>query len=274
MTARAYEERLERCRDQIGATADFRPQVAVVLGTGLGEFADSLDVLASVPYGSIDGWPVSTSPGHEGRLVLAERHGIRLAVMCGRAHRYEGYSGEDVALPLRVLHMLGADTAILSNAAASLNRDYAAGEFVCVEDQISSFVPSPLVGRNIDGLGVRFPSMTDAFDAGMRCAVMEAGRRNGIPVHGGTYIQVGGPQFETPAEIRMYRMLGADTLAMSLGDEVIVARHMGMRVCAINCIANMAAGMGEEPSLEAVRDRMGSMGDSFRVLVDDLLDSL
>jgi purine-nucleoside phosphorylase len=273
--AQSYDERLVECRKQIEAKTDFRPQVVIVLGSNLGDFVKSLDVKQTIPYKDIEGWPMSTAPDHAGNLVFAEYHGLKLAVMQGRLHGYEGYSEQEVVLPLRVLHLLGADTAILSNATGSLNPDFKVGEFVCVEDQISSFVSSPLIGQNNDELGKRFVPMTDAFDKDMRDAVLKVGEQSGIPVHSGVYIQVSGPQFETPAEIRMYRSLGADTVAMSMADEVIAARHMGMKVCAINCISNMAAGMEEEGFTEdTVGENMKAALTNFQTLVYGLLDTL
>lgn len=273
--AQSYDKRLAECKQQIEAKTDFKPQVVVVLGTGLGDFVNSLDVKQTIPYKDIKGWPESTAPDHAGNLVFAEYKGVKLAVMQGRLHGYEGYSEQEVVLPLRVLHLLGADTAILSNAAGSLNPDFKVGEFVCVEDQISSFISSPLIGKNDDSLGKRFVPMTDAFDKDMRNAVFKVGEQNGIPVHSGVYIQVPGPQFETSAEIRMYRSLGADTIAMSMADEVIAARHMGMRVCAINCISNMAAGMEEGGFTDDhVNEAMKGASKNFQKLANGLLDTL
>ncbi len=271
----SYDERLQKCKEQIEAITDFKPQIVIVLGTGLGDFVKSLDVKQTISYKDIDGWPMSTAPEHAGNLVFAEYRGLKLAIMQGRLHGYEGYSEQEVVLPLRVLHMLGADTAILSNATGSLNPDFRVGEFVCVEDQISSFVPSPLIGKNNDELGSRFVGMTDAFDKNMHDTVLKLGEQNNIPVHSGVYLQVTGPQFETPAEIKMYRSLGADTIAMSMADEVLAARHMGMKVCAINCISNMAAGMEEEGFTEgSVEETVKGVVPNFQKLVNGLLDSL
>ena len=275
VAVQSYDERLVMCKEQIEAKTDFKPQIVIVLGTGLGDFAKSLDVKQTIPYTDIEGWPASTAPDHAGNLVFAEYHGLKLAVMQGRLHSYEGYSEQEVVLPLRVLHLLGANTAILSNAVGSLNPEFRVGEFVCVEDQISAFIPSPLIGENNEKLGSRFVGMTDAFDKDMRNTVLKLGEQNGIPVHSGVYLQVTGPQYETPAEIRMYRSLGADTIAMSMADEVLAARHMGMKVCAINCISNMAAGMEEEGfSEDTVGETMKGASKNFQTLATGLLDSL
>ena len=270
-----YYARLESCRDQIKKIYDFEPEVVVVLGTGMGDYVDSLDVKAVIPYADIEGWPNSTAPNHAGNLVFAEKNGVKVAVMQGRIHYYEGYSMAEVVLPVRVLHMLGADTVIFTNAVGSLNEEFRVGEFVCVKDQITSFVPSPLIGENIEELGPRFAGMTGVFDQDMQDTVRRIGEEKGIPVHSGVYLQVTGPQYETPAEIEMYRSLGADTVGMSTGVEVIAAAHMGMKVCAINCISNMAAGMEEEGfTHESVKDNMLASKKNLEALIDGLLDSL
>ncbi len=270
----SYDERLESCKKQIEAITDFKPEIVIVLGSGLGDYADSLDINTTIPYKDIEGWPNSTAPNHAGNLIFAEYNGLKLAVMQGRIHYYEGYSPEEVVLPLRVLHLLGADTVILTNAVGSINPDFKVGEFVCVKDQISSFVPSPLIGKNKDELGERFTGMTDAFDRDMQEAVLKTGKDNNIPVHSGIYVQTTGPQYETPAEIRMYRTLGADTVGMSTAMEVIAARHMNMRVCAINCISNMAAGVEEEFSHDTVAENMKNSAMDLKILLGGLLDYL
>ena len=270
-----YQERLAFCREQIEALTDFRPEIVIVLGTGLGDYVNSLDVKMTIPYRDIQGWPVSTAPKHAGNLVFAEYKGLHLAVMQGRVHYYEGYSMEEVVLPLRVLHMLGADTVILSNAVGSMNPEFRVGEFVCIRDQISSFVPSPLIGGNNGEAESLFVGMTDAFDPAMQETVMKVGEENGIPVHSGVFLQVTGPQYETPAEIRMYRALGADTVAMSLAVEVLAARRMDMKVCGLSCVSNMAAGMEEEGfSHDTIEDSVHDALDHYRTLVNGLLDSL
>lgn len=195
--------------------------------------------------------------------------------MQGRVHYYEGYSMQEVVLPLRVLHLLGADTVILTNTVGSMNPEFKVGDFVCVNDQIASFVPSPLVGENDEALGERFVGMTDAFDQDMQDTVLKLGQDKNIPVHSGVFLQVTGPQFETPAEIRMYRSLGADTVGMSTGAEVIAARHMGMKVCDINAVSNMAAGMEEDEfTQEQIEENMTRSAANFKVLINGLLDSL
>ena len=270
-----YYARLLHCKEQIEEVTDFKPQIVIVLGSGLGDYVEKVDVVETIPYKDIDGWPNSTVKSHAGNLVFAKYKGLNLAIMQGRVHYYEGYTMPEVVLPLRVLHLMGADTCILTNAAGAINPEYRVGDFVCIEDQITSFVPSPLIGENIDELGERFVGMTDAYDKEMREAVLEIGRENNIPVHSGVYLQVTGPQFETPTEIEMYRDLGADTVAMSLGVETIAAVHMGMKVCGIDCVSNMAAGMEEEGfSHESISDTMEESSANFEVLINGLLDRL
>ena len=274
-SAEAYYERLLSCKEQIESRSDFKPEVAIVLGSGLGEYADRLEVVETIPYSEIEGWPASTAPGHEGNLVFAKYKDLNIAVMQGRIHYYEGYSMDEVVLPLRVLHLLGAQTCILTNAVGAINAEYHVGDFVCVRDQISSFVPSPLIGENIAELGERFVGMTDAYDKEMQETVLRIGSENDIPVHSGVFLQVTGPQFETPVEIEMYRQLGADTVGMSTAVETIAARHMGMKVCGINCVSNMAAGLEEEGfTHESVTEEVGKSADRFVILINGLLDSL
>ena len=270
-----YYAQLMSCKEQIQEITDFEPEVAIVLGSGLGDYAENLDIVETIPYEKIDGWPASTAPGHEGELIFAKYKELNLAIMKGRVHYYEGYSMDEVVLPLRVLHLLGVETCILTNAAGAINADYHVGDYVCIRDQISSFVPSPLIGENIEELGERFVGMTDAYDKEMQETVLKIGEENNIPVHSGVYLQVTGPQYETPVEIEMYRSLGADTVAMSLAVETIAARHMGMKVCGINCISNMAAGMEEEGfSHDSITDTVDDASNNFKVLMDGLLDSI
>lgn len=270
-----YYSKLEYCKQQIEKITDFKPDVALVLGSGLGDYADRLDIECTIPYADIDGWPQSTVTGHKGNLVFAKYNGLNVAVMQGRVHYYEGYSMDEVVLPLRVLHMLGANTVILTNAVGAINADYNVGDFVCVEDQISSFVPSPLIGANIDELGERFTPMTGVFDEDLRKAVFDIAEKKDIPVHSGVFLQTTGPQFETPAEIRMYRKLGADTVGMSTGVEVIAAAHMGMKICVINSVTNMAAGMEDETfDHSTVEANAEATAKDFTKLIDGLLDYL
>ena len=266
-----YYSRLESCVEQIREKTDFVPDIALVLGSGLGDYADNVKIVAEIPYSEIKGFPVSTVAGHDGKLIFCEIEGKKVVCMKGRVHYYEGYDIHEVVLPLRVIHMLGAQTVILTNAVGAINADYNVGDFVLINDYISSFVPSPLVGANIEKLGDRFTDMTNAFDEELNSIVEGIANENKIPVHRGVMVQVTGPQYESPTEIKMYRSLGADTVGMSTVVETIAARHMGMRVCAINCVTNMAAGMQAKISHEEVQGSSNDSAKNFELLVSGLI---
>ncbi|HCA04475.1 MAG TPA: purine-nucleoside phosphorylase [Ruminococcaceae bacterium] len=272
--AEDYYSRLESCVKQIREKTDFVPEIALVLGSGLGDYADSVKIISEIPYSEIKGFPVSTVAGHDGTLIFCEIKGKKVVVMNGRVHYYEGYDIHEVVLPLRVIHLLGAKTVVLTNAVGAINADYSVGDFVLNVDYISSFVPSPLVGENIDKLGDRFVDMTNAFDTELNSVVEDIAKQNKIPVHKGVMVQVTGPQYESPTEIKMYRSLGADTVGMSTVVETIAARHMGMRVCSISCITNMAAGMQEKISHEEVQNSSNNSSKNFAVLVGGLLEKM
>lgn len=269
-----YYSRLERCVQQIREKTDFVPDIALVLGSGLGDYADSIKIIAEIPYSEIEGFPVSTVAGHDGTLIFCEIEGKKVVIMNGRVHYYEGYNIHEVVLPLRVIHLLGAEKVILTNAVGAINADFNVGDFVLNEDYISSFVPSPLVGENIDKLGDRFVDMTNAFDEEYNTIVEGVAKDNDIPIHRGVMVQVTGPQYESPTEIKMYRSFGADTVGMSTVVETIAARHMGMRVCSISCITNMAAGMQEKISHEEVQNSSNSSSKNFAKLVSGLLSKM
>lgn len=269
-----YYARLERCVQQIREKTDFVPDVALVLGSGLGDYADSVKIVAEIPYSDIQGFPVSTVAGHDGTLIFCEIEGKKVVVMNGRVHYYEGYDIHDVVLPLRVTHLLGAKTVVLTNAVGAINADYSVGDFVLNVDYISSFVPSPLVGENIDKLGDRFVDVSDAFDEELNGIVEKVADENNIPIHRGVMVQTTGPQYESPTEIKMFRSLGADTVGMSTVVETIAARHMGMRVCSVSCVTNMAAGMQEKISHEEVQSSSNDAAKRFAVLVSGLLKNM
>lgn len=269
-----YYARLERCVQQIREKTDFVPDVALVLGSGLGDYADSVKIVAEIPYSDIQGFPVSTVAGHDGTLIFCEIEGKKVVVMNGRVHYYEGYDIHDVVLPLRITHLLGAKTVVLTNAVGAINADYSVGDFVLNVDYISSFVPSPLVGENIDKLGDRFVDMSDAFDEELNGIVEKVAGENNIPIHRGVMVQTTGPQYESPTEIKMFRSLGADTVGMSTVVETIAARHMGMRVCSVSCVTNMAAGMQDKISHEEVQSSSNDAAKRFAVLVSGLLKNM
>ena len=240
-------ERIQSCLADVRARTDIVPEVAVVLGSGLGGFAESIRQVAAVDYSDIHGFPVSTAPGHAGRFVFGYVEDTPVVCMQGRVHMYEGYAPRDVVLPIRLMHAMGAKTLFVTNACGGMRADLGAGKLMLITDQISCFVPNPLRGDNLDELGVRFPDMTTVYDKELRSIVRAAAERNGIDLTEGVYVQLPGPSYETPAEIRMLSALGADAVGMSTVVEVIAARHAGMRCVGVSCVANLAAGLSPHP---------------------------
>jgi purine-nucleoside phosphorylase len=220
-----------------------RPRVAVVLGSGLGAFADTLEDRADVPYRQIPGWPVPTAAGHAGKLTAGRVDGTEVLVMAGRAHLYEGYSPQQVTFGVRVAAALGVRAVVLTNAAGGINPSYSQGRLVLISDHINLQGTNPLAGPNDDALGPRFPDMSEAYSADCRRIARDAAAEMGIDLPEGVYAALLGPNYETPAEIRYLRTIGADLVGMSTVPEVLVARHMGLRVLAISCVTNMAAGI-------------------------------
>jgi purine-nucleoside phosphorylase len=219
-----------------------RPAVGVVLGSGLGGFADALAEATIIPFPEIPHFPASTVAGHGGALVLGRCGTVPVAVMKGRVHHYEGYPLTDVVFPVRVLGRLGIGTLVLTNAAGGINTSFAPGDLMVIEDHVN-LLGNPLLGPNDDALGPRFPDMSEAYDKALRDVAEQACREVGVRSHRGVYVGMTGPSYETPAEIRMARTLGADAVGMSTVPEVIAARHMGLRVVALSCISNHAAGV-------------------------------
>lgn len=252
-------EKLETCYEYYRSVTDFAPKVGLILGSGLGGYAKNMTVVKEIPYGDIPGFPVSTVQGHDGRFILGYIGDVPAVVMKGRVHYYEGYPMEDVVLPTRLMKRMGIEVLFLTNAAGGINRGFRVGDFMMITDQISSFVPSPLIGENVSELGDRFPDMTRVYDEELRGWIKETAREEDIPLQEGVYLQTTGPNFESPAEIRMYGLLGADAVGMSTACEAIAARHAGVRVCGISCISNMASGISEEElshlDVQAVADQ-------------------
>jgi purine-nucleoside phosphorylase len=227
----------------IQSRSKLRPAVGLVLGSGLGAFARSLERATAIPYSEIPHFAPATAIGHLGELVLGESQGVPVAVLAGRLHYYEGYSMRQVVFPVRVLGRLGVRTVVMTNAAGSVNVNYKPGELMVIEDHINLMGDNPMIGANEEELGLRFFDMSDAYDPELRQVAEKACWTAGVPVRKGVYIAFGGPSYETPAEITMARTMGADAVGMSTVPEVIAARHMGMRVLGISCITNMAAGV-------------------------------
>ena len=269
------KDELESAVAAIRGRAHVTPAVGVVLGSGLGSFADALEDAVEISYADIPGWPVATALGHSGTLVVGTFGGVPTAVMRGRAHLYEGLPPTKVAFGVRVLGLLGARTLVLTNAVGAINDAFEPGQLVLISDHVNLQGQSPLVGPNDDDLGPRFPDMSDAYDPDLRAAARAAADRLGLELGEGIYAAWLGPAFETPAEIRMLRTLGADTVGMSVVPEVLAARHMGIRCLAISCVTNLAAGMSPEPIeadhvLEVGARAAGSLVALLRELVPTL----
>lgn len=263
----AYEK-LQRCVACVREKTDFVPDVALILGSGLGALADEIDAVATIDYHDIEGFPVSTVAGHKGRFVFGTFGETKVVIMQGRVHYYEGYSIEDVLLPTRLMALLGAKVLFLTNAAGGINRSFHAGDFMIIRDQIMCFFPNPLIGANMDELGPRFPDMTDLYDPKLSATIKATAERLHIGVQEGVYCQLTGPTYETPAEIRMLGVLGADSVGMSTACEAAAARHAGMKVCGISCITNLAAGISPVPlSHQEVFDTANRVAPLFRQLV-------
>lgn len=268
---KAYE-RLLACYECFQNKIDFKPKVALILGSGLGDYADSIDVRATLDYHEIEGFPVSTVPGHKGRFVFGYVGDVPVVIMQGRVHYYEGYPMEDVVLPTRLMRMMGAEILFLTNAAGGANYEFASGDFMMITDQISSFVPSPLIGPNIDELGTRFPDMSHVYDPRLCGLIRDTAKELGIPLREGTYIQLTGPNFETPHEVKMCRLLGADAVGMSTACEAVAANHMGMRICGISCISNLCCGMTENPLTHAeVQETADRVAPLFKKLITEVI---
>lgn len=261
-------EKLKTALSYVRGKTGFVPEVALVLGSGLGALADEIDVEATVRYSEIPGFPVSTVAGHEGRFVFGNIENVPVVIMQGRVHYYEGYDVRDVVMPIRLMGLLGAKTLFLTNAAGGINKSFAQGALMMITDHISSLVPSPLIGGNIDELGLRFPDMSEIYTKKLRDIIRESAKELSIALCEGVYIQTTGPNYETPAEIRAYETLGADAVGMSTAIEAMAARHMGLSVCGISCITNMAAGLSPVPlTHEEVKETADRVGADFKRLV-------
>jgi len=255
----------------LGRTA-LRPRVALVLGSGLGGFVDELENAVRIPYAEIPSFPRSTALGHAGTLVIGTVSGIAVVAMQGRVHLYEGYSVQQVAFPVRVFGRMGVRAVVLTNAAGGINPSYGRGALVVIRDHINLQGGNPLVGANEDRFGPRFPDMTDAYNAEFRKFALDEKGRMGDDIYEGIYAAMLGPSYETPAEIRFLRTIGADLVGMSTVPEVVVARHMGLEVLAISCVTNMAAGMsGEKINHEEVLETGERVRGKFLALLRTVL---
>lgn len=261
-------KRLVDCYKSVSEKVNFTPRVALVLGSGLGGFAEEIRTVQILDYHEIEGFPVSTVPGHKGQFIFGYIGEVPVAAMQGRVHYYEGYSMEQVVLPIRLMKMMGAEILFLTNAAGGVNAAFHPGDFMLIKDQIASFVPSPLIGQNVEELGPRFCDMSEVYDKNLQEIIKRTASELQIPLQEGVYIQLSGPAYETPAEVKMVRALGADAVGMSTACEAVAANHMGMKICGISCISNLACGMTEFPlSHQEVQETADRVGPLFQKLV-------
>ena len=260
-----YQRSADAIRAKIGS---FQPQVAMILGSGLGYLGDIVENPIAVPYGEIPNFRVSTAPGHKGQLVFGTLEGKNVAVMQGRMHHYEGYSYEEVSYAVRVLRLLGCSTLIVTNAAGCINKDWKAGDLMLIADHMKFFMESPLRGENLPEFGVRFPDASHLYTPALRDMARQTAAELGIGLREGVYMYFPGPQYETPAEIRAARVLGADAAGMSTAPEVITAGHCGMQVLGFTLLSNMAAGILDQPlSEQEVLDAAEAAREKFSRLV-------
>lgn len=265
-------EKLNNCYESVRKRVSFEPKVALVLGSGLGKFAEEIEVVDKISYSDIEGFPTSTVPGHAGQFVFGYVDGVPVVCMQGRVHYYEGYPITDVVLPIRLMGLLGAKYLFLTNASGGINRDFKAGDFMMLTDHISSFAPNPLIGANIDEIGTRFPDMSSVYDPILLDIIQNVADDFGIAMQKGVYAQLTGPSFESPAEIRMLSKLGVDAVGMSTVVEAIAANHMGMKICAISCVCNLAAGISETPlTHDEVQEAAAKAAPLFKQIVRETI---
>lgn len=263
-------EKLLSCVDSVRKVTDFEPEVAIVLGSGLGDYANDIKVECEIDYKEIEGFPVSTVPGHAGKFIFGYVGDVKVVCMKGRVHYYEGYPISDVVLPTRLMRMLGARILFLTNASGGINPSFTAGDFMMLKDHVSIWAPNPLIGPNIDELGTRFPDMTHVYDADLRKIIEETAVKEGIGLKQGVYAQLTGPSFESPAEIKLLHKLGVDAVGMSTVVEAIAANHMGMKICGISCVCNLAAGMTDNPlTHEEVQAAANEAAPKFKKLLTE-----
>lgn len=263
-------EKLMNCYKSFQEKIDFHPEVAIVLGSGLGDFADEIKVEAELPYSELEGFPVSTVVGHAGKFIFGYLGEIPVVCMKGRVHFYEGYPMSDVVLPARLMKLMGAKILFLTNASGGINQSFSAGDLMLITDHIAALVPNPLMGANLDELGTRFPDMSEVYDKDLQNRIRSVAKKHGIDLKEGVYIQFTGPSYETPAEVQMAKIMGADAVGMSTAVEAIAANHMGMKICGISCVCNMAAGISKTPLTHAeVQAAADAASAKFRTLVKE-----
>jgi purine-nucleoside phosphorylase len=270
--AASYYDQVAEAATAVRLAIGTMPEIAIVLGSGLGDFAGTLGEPVSMPYGSLPHWPLSTVVGHEGRLVVGTVKGRTIAALAGRCHAYEGHDLRTVTFAVRVLRLVGVRTLLLTNAAGGINTQFSSGALMVIDDHINLLGGNPLVGANDDRFGPRFPDMTEVYSSRLRGIADESGRAVGLTLPHGTYASLLGPSYETPAEIRYLRTIGADAVGMSTVPEAIVASHMGMDVLGISCITNMAAGVLPQPLNHAdVMATAHRVREQFVALLEEII---
>lgn len=268
-------EKLMRCYESVRAQTDFKPEVALVLGSGLGDYASGIRVEQTLDYGAIEGFPVSTVPGHAGKFIFGYVKDVPVVCMQGRVHYYEGYPMSDVVLPARLMKLMGAKVLFLTNAAGGVQLGMHAGDLMLITGQIASFVPSPLIGANIDELGARFPDMSEIYNRDLIMIARKCASELGIDIKEGTYLQFTGPDYESPQEVAMARLLGADAVGMSTACEAVAANHMGMKIVGISCISNLACGISAVPlSHKEVQETADQAAPRFKALVTAIIEEI
>ena len=274
-SAKMMEDRLLKCKKIIREKTNFIPEIAIVLGSGLGNYAEKMEIVTEISYTEIEGFPVSTVAGHDGKFLFGYIGEKAVVMMKGRVHYYEGYEMEDVVLPIRLMKMLGAKTLILTNAAGGIDSSYVSGDLMLIEDQITSFVSSPLRGQNLESLGTRFPDMSSIYDQELKDIAKKIAHKQGLDLKQGVYLQTQGPNYESPAEIRMYAACGAHAVGMSTACEAVAAKHMGMKILGISCISNMAAGILDQPlnHLE-VQETANKIQSTFEKLISGIVEAI
>lgn len=268
-------DKLQKCYESVRKHTDFKPVVALVLGSGLGDYAEGIRVESVLDYREIEGFPVSTVAGHAGRFIFGYVGEVPVVCMQGRVHYYEGYPMSDVVLPARLMKLMGAKVLFLTNAAGGVQLGMHAGDLMLITGQIASFVPSPLIGANIDELGPRFPDMSEIYDRDFILIARKCAAELGIDLKEGTYLQFTGPAYESPQEVAMARLLGADAVGMSTACEAVAANHMGMKILGISCITNLASGISPVPLSHAeVQESADEAAPKFKALVTRMIEEI